>query len=98
MMIDAPFSSLDVPQIKRLIQELPKQTHQLILTMLNGHNEEMHSAEVQKINPKVAVATLYTNNKAIEEESIELPSSSVPVPYVVRTLDRQNYTELRQIL
>ena len=98
MMIDAPFSSLDVPQIKRLIQELPKQTHQLILTMLNGHNEEMHSAEVQKINPKVAVATLYTNNNAIDEESIELPSSSVPVPYVVRTLDRQNYTELRQIL
>ena len=98
MMIDAPFSSLDVPQIRRLIQELPKQTHQLILTMLNGHNEEMHSVEVKRVNPKVAVATLYTNNASIQEESIMLPSSSVPVPYVVRTQDRHNYTELMQIL
>lgn len=97
IMIDAPFSNLDTDQRKRVVSIIPKLTHQLILMMLEAANEVMKTPEILDLTPKVSVSVLYTENPTKEEQTILLPGSSNPVPYVVRTQEKQHFSKLVQV-
>lgn len=97
IMIDAPFSLLDKTQKERVTATMPRVTHQLILMMLEEHNEPMKSHEILNITPNTTVLVLNSNNSDVSEEFINLPQHQGLIPYCVKTEATHNYTSLVQI-
>jgi len=97
IMIDAPFSNLDGPAIKRVAEILPKVTHQPIFAMLKEHINQLLAPDVQNKVGAVAIAKLHKPDLVGPNVSIDLPQG--PFVYISKPVgeDRQ-FTELVQVV